>query len=33
MEAYALHKSLGFLILVVAVARVVWRMLRPPPPS
>jgi cytochrome b561 len=33
MEAYALHKSLGFLILVVAVARVVWRMLRPPPPE
>jgi cytochrome b561 len=33
MEAYALHKSLGLLILMVAIARIVWQMLRPPPPE
>jgi len=28
---YQLHKSIGITILLLTVARVVWRMLNPPP--
>lgn len=30
---YKLHKSLGFLVLMLALARLAWRVLRPAPPS
>ena len=33
MEAYALHKSLGLLILVLAIVRIVRQRLRPSPPE
>ncbi|QYU67825.1 cytochrome b/b6 domain-containing protein [Leptolyngbya sp. 15MV] len=32
MSFYALHESLGLIILFLALARLVWRGLNPPPP-
>ncbi len=32
MEAYALHKSVGLLVLGAVIFRLLWRGLRPPPP-
>ena len=33
IETYALHKSLGITVLVLALARLIWRFVSPPPPA
>lgn len=30
---YAIHKSTGFLVLLLMIGRLVWRFMNPPPPS
>lgn len=30
---YALHKSTGFVVLLLMIGRIVWRLTNPPPPS
>lgn len=31
-DAYALHKSVGLLVLALSIFRVIWRLMNPPPP-